>query len=83
MPNDFEALNADELYLLHLDITAVLKQKLVAKKDSLERQLRQLHPTDDHTIMRSRRPYPPVSPKLQKPDSRQAVSQAVVRDPAG
>ena len=68
MANDFEALTADQLYLLHLDITAVLKQRLVAKKDVLEEQLRRLHPTDDHAIKRPRRRYPPVSAKFRNPD---------------
>ena len=36
MANDFEALTADELYSLHLEVTAVLREKLVAEKNALE-----------------------------------------------
>src|SRR5437879_12774747 len=68
MANDFEALTADELYLLHLEITAVLKEKLAAKKHLLEQQLHRLHPPDDHAVTRSRRPYPPVNAKYRNPD---------------
>ena len=35
MTNDFEALTADELYLLHLELTAVLRKKLVTEKNRL------------------------------------------------
>jgi DNA-binding protein H-NS len=68
MANDLEALTADELYLLHLDVTAVLREKLVAKQSALEKQLQRLHPPDDHEITRSRRPYPPVRAKFRNPD---------------
>jgi hypothetical protein len=47
MTNDFEALTADELYLLHLELTAVLRKKVVAEKNALEERLRQLQPPDD------------------------------------
>lgn len=56
MANDFKALTAEELYLLHLEITAVLKEKLASKKHLLEQQLHRLHPPDDHAVTRSRRP---------------------------
>ena len=39
MTNDFEALTADELYLLHLEVAAVLRKKLVARKNALEERL--------------------------------------------
>jgi DNA-binding protein H-NS len=67
MANDFEALTADELYLLHLDVTAVLKKKLVARKDVLDGQLHRLH-LPDRPITRSHRPYPPVRAKFRNPD---------------
>ena len=38
MANDIKALTADELYLLHLEVTTVLKKKLVAQKEALEEQ---------------------------------------------
>jgi DNA-binding protein H-NS len=70
MTNDFEALNADELYLLHLQLAAVLRKKLEAKKNALEERLRQLQPPDDREITQSngRRPYPAVDPKFRNPD---------------
>ena len=69
MANDFEALTADELYLLHLEVTAVLREKLVAKKNALETRLQQLHPLEDHEVTQARRPYPPVKAKLPEPGS--------------
>lgn len=48
MGNDLEALTADELNLLHLEVTAVLREKLLAKKKTLENRLQRLHPLDDH-----------------------------------
>ena len=68
MTNEFEALTADELYLLHLEVVAVLRKQLVAKKTALEERLQQLYPRDDHEIARSRRPYPTVKAKFQNPE---------------
>ena len=68
MTNDFEALTADELYLLHLEVVAVLRKQLVAKKNALEERLQQLYPRDDHGIARSRRPYPAVKAKFRNPE---------------
>jgi hypothetical protein len=56
-----KALNADELFLLHLDVTAELKKRLVAKKDILEEQLQRLHTASAHKSTRSRWPQPPVT----------------------
>ena len=52
MTNDFGALTADELYLLHLEVAAALRKKLVARRKALEEQLKQLQPPE------SRRPNP-------------------------
>jgi DNA-binding protein H-NS len=68
MANDLEALTADELYLLHLEVAAVLREKLVAKKNALEKQLQELHPLEDHEVAQARRPYPPVKAKFRNPD---------------
>jgi DNA-binding protein H-NS len=70
MTNDFEVLTADELYLLRLELAAVLRKKLVAEKNALEERLRQLRPPDDREITQSnaRRPYPAVNPKFRNPD---------------
>ena len=64
MAFELEAMTADQLYLLHLDVTAALKKKLVAKKDVLDEQLQRLHPHVDPAGIRSRRPYPPVRAKF-------------------
>jgi DNA-binding protein H-NS len=68
MKNDFRAWTADELYLLHLEVTAVLREKLVAKKKALDKRLQQLHPLDDHGVTQARRPYPTVKAKFRNPD---------------
>ena len=62
-----KALNADELFLLHLDVTAVLKKRLV-EKDVLEEQLQRRHTASAHKSTRSRRPRPPVTAKFRNPD---------------
>jgi hypothetical protein len=58
MTNDLEALTADELYFLRLDVLAVLRAQLLAKKNVLEKRLQQLQPPGDHEITQSesRRP---------------------------
>jgi hypothetical protein len=81
MTNDFRALTADELYLLHLEVTAVLK--MVAKKKALEKRLQQLHPLDDHGVTQARRPYPTVKVKFRNPISRQKPGQDVASGRAG
>ena len=68
MTSDFEALTADELYLLHLEVAAVLREKLVAKKNVFEERLQQLHPTNVHEITQARRPYPTVKAKFRNPN---------------
>jgi hypothetical protein len=62
-----KALNADELFLLHLDVTAVLKKRLEEKVIS-EEQLQRLHAASAHKSTRSRRPYAPVTAKFRNPD---------------
>ena len=72
MANDLkasvEALSADELFLLHLDVTDALRKRLEAKKLLLDQQLRRLHPTAGDAGTESRRPYPPVAAKFRNPD---------------
>lgn len=64
MANDFEEWTADELYLLHLEVAAVLRKKLLAKKNALEERLEQLH----RPVTQARRPYPTVKAKFRNPD---------------
>ena len=68
MANDFQALTSDELYLLHLEVAAVLREKLVAEKNALEERLQRLHPPNGHEITQPRRPYPPVRAEFRNPD---------------
>jgi DNA-binding protein H-NS len=72
MENDIkelvEALSADELFLLHLNVTDALRKRLEAKKHLLDEQLRRLHPAAGDAGAESRRPYPPVSAKFRNPD---------------
>ena len=49
-PSWRKALTTDELYLLRQEVAAVLRRKLLAKKNALEERLKQLHPPDDHEI---------------------------------
>jgi hypothetical protein len=42
MTSEWKSMSIDELYLLRQDIAAVLAEKLVAKKDALEKRLQQL-----------------------------------------
>jgi hypothetical protein len=61
MMSVFESMTSDELFELHEKISAILSAQLVAKKNTLERRLRQLAPlSDDHegTPSKSRRPFP-------------------------
>ena len=62
MTNDFEALSTDELWLLHLEVIAVLRKKLAVEKNALEERLQQLRPPQ------SRRPNPSVKAKLRTPN---------------
>jgi DNA-binding protein H-NS len=68
MVNDFEAWTTDELYLLRLDVAAVLRKKLVIKKNALEERLQQLHLPNDHAIMQSPRHHLTAEAKFRNPD---------------
>ncbi len=65
---DFEGLTIDDLFKLHTELSAVLTEKLIAKKAALDKRLRRLHPLDDREITRARRPYPSVKAKFRNPD---------------
>lgn len=64
MANDFEAWTSDELYLLHLEIAAVLRRKLVTKKNALEERLERLR----RPVTQAGRPYPAVKAKFRNPE---------------
>src|SRR6266566_10164116 len=66
---DLKLMSMDELWALHLEITAVLTGKISAEKKQLEQRLRQLQPNDasNGSLRRERRPYPQVFPKYRNP----------------
>jgi hypothetical protein len=58
-----ESMSADELWILHEKLCAILTMKLDAGKHELERRLAQLNGrTGDE--QRARRPYPKVHPNI-------------------
>lgn len=61
---NLKSLTADELWILHEEIRALLSSKLAAQKQQLEHRLVQL---SGH-IGKERRPYPRVIQKYRNPD---------------
>ncbi len=76
---DLEAMDFDELWLLHEQLTKVLAEKITAEKLELERRLAQLTRTkpigeaksvsSKPTTDRPRRKYPKVLPKYYNPST--------------
>lgn len=72
---DLEAMDFDELWLLHEELTKILAQKITAEKLELEKRLAQLNPTGrigeaggaESRNDRPRRKYPKVMPKYFNP----------------
>ena len=66
---DLESMSVDELWALHLEITAVLTRRISAEKTQLERRLHQLQTrgAPSGSFPRERRPYPQVYPKYRNP----------------
>jgi len=75
---DLEAMNFDELWLLHEKLTKVLAEKITAEKVELERRLAQLNRANpiggaeelsakSRTGRQPRRKYPKVLPKYSNP----------------
>jgi len=66
---DLKSMSVDELWALHLEISAVLTRRISDEKAQLERRLRQLQSNDPSTgtVQRQRRPYPQVFPKYRNP----------------
>jgi DNA-binding protein H-NS len=67
--DDLESMSTDELWALHVAITAVLTRKISAEKSQLEQRLKKLLANDtlEKTSSRERRPYPQVLPKYRNP----------------
>lgn len=76
---DLEAMDFDELWLLHEELTRILAEKISAEKHKLERRLAQLSraepveettkPPDERSVDRPRRKYPKVLPKYFNPSA--------------
>jgi DNA-binding protein H-NS len=67
---DLEAMDFDELWLLHEQLTKILSEKITTEKLELERRLAQLNRVDDvegAPTDRPRRKYPKVQPKYWNP----------------
>ena len=64
---DFGSMSIDELWELYEEISGVLKAKMVAEKETLERRLVSMNPATTDRV-KPRRPYPPVFPKFANPD---------------
>src|SRR6201985_342505 len=68
---DLEAMDLDELWLLHEQLTQILSEKISAEKLELERRLAQLNRAEPigekHTDRPPRRRYPKVLPKYCNP----------------
>jgi DNA-binding protein H-NS len=60
-------MSIDELWALHVEISAVLARRISAEKTALERRLQQLTGGISHSQRRERRPYPQVFPKYKNP----------------
>lgn len=65
--SNLKSMSADELWILHEEIGALLSTKLNAEKHALELRLAQLHGRNEHHES-ARRPYPKVHPKYRNPD---------------
>jgi DNA-binding protein H-NS len=74
-------MSIDELYLLRQDIAAVLAEKLVAKKDALEKRLQQLPilpGSREATELKPRRLDPAVTPKIRNSERPSETGLGVV-----
>jgi DNA-binding protein H-NS len=60
---EFDRMNSDDLWSLHLEVTQLLQQRIQQEKLRLEKRLELLRVSG-----LERRPYPPVNPKYRNPD---------------
>jgi len=66
---DLKSMSVDDLWALHVELSAVLTRRISAEKTQLERRLRQLQSSGlaSGTLEHERRPYPQVFPKYRNP----------------
>jgi DNA-binding protein H-NS len=65
-----EAMEFDELWRLHEQLTTVLSERIIAEKIELEKRLAQLKPEEGASVATAKRPrrkYPKVMPKYYNP----------------
>ena len=60
---ELDQMSIDDLWLLHVEVSQLLQQRIKQKKLQLEERLTRLE-----TPVSGHRPYPPVSPKYRNPD---------------
>ena len=67
--DDLKLMSTDELWALHVEITAVLTRRIHAEKSQLEQRLQKLLANGalNEPAPRERRPYPQVFPKYRNP----------------
>jgi DNA-binding protein H-NS len=71
MKTDLDGATIDQLWALHLAISKTLSEKIIAKKNLLERRLSTLKLAagrEPQSRAPERRPYPPVFPKFFNPE---------------
>ena len=61
---ELDKMDTDDLWSLHLEVTELLQQRIMAEKLLLEERLKQLQAP----VSSGRRPYPAVTPKYCNPD---------------
>ena len=82
--NYFDGLTIDELWSLHLAISRMLSEKIIAEKNLLEKRLSALKPVaSSEPRSRERRPYPPVFPSFSIPKIRRKRGPVVASSRAG
>ncbi len=72
---DLDAMDFEELWLLHEELTKILAEKITAEKQELEKRLAQLNRPEQETTgvldsssrQPTRRKYPKVTPKYYNP----------------
>ena len=60
---EFDRMNTDDLWSLHVEVSQLLQQRIQAEKLQLEGRLKLLRASESE-----RRAYPPVPPKYRNPD---------------
>jgi len=67
--HDLKLMSVDELWALHMEISATLTRRISEEKRLLEQRLRRLEWGGlGRDVRRERRPYPRVLPKYRNPD---------------